>query len=59
VFAGAGSYASPEQFTDGFAPALGVTAGVSLVGALVGLGLPGRGRTPAVPRSLATQEAGG
>jgi hypothetical protein len=59
VFAGAGSYASPKQFTDGFAPPLGVTAGLSLVGALVGLGLPGRGRTPAVPRSLATQEAGG
>ena len=42
VFAGAGGYASPQEFTDGFAPALGVTAGLSFVGALVGLGLPGR-----------------
>jgi EmrB/QacA subfamily drug resistance transporter len=42
VFSGTGGYASPQAFTDGFAPALGVTAGLSLVGALVGLGLPGR-----------------
>jgi MFS family permease len=46
VFSGAGGYASPQEFTDGFAPALGVTAGLSFVGALVGLGLPGR-RAPA------------
>jgi MFS family permease len=43
VFSGAGGYASPQDFTDGFAPALGVTAGLSLLGALVGLGLPSRG----------------
>jgi len=53
VFSGAGGYASPQEFTDGFAPALGVTAGLSFVGALVGLGLPGRrasaGAATAVP----------
>jgi hypothetical protein len=42
VFAGAGSYASPEAFSDGFAPAIAVSAGLSLVGAIAGLGLPGR-----------------
>jgi EmrB/QacA subfamily drug resistance transporter len=46
VFTGAGSYVSPQAFTDGFAPAIGVTAGLGLVGAVVGLGLPG------VPRRL-------
>jgi EmrB/QacA subfamily drug resistance transporter len=56
VFAAAGSYASPEEFTDGFAPALGVTAGLSLVGAMVGLGLPGRPRG-AVPRPAVVHDA--
>jgi EmrB/QacA subfamily drug resistance transporter len=44
VFAGAGSYASPEAFTDGFAPAVGVAAGLALVGAVAGSFLPGHGR---------------
>jgi EmrB/QacA subfamily drug resistance transporter len=55
VFAGAGSYASPEEFTDGFAPALGVTAGLSFVGALVGLGLPGRPRAVGIPQPSASR----
>ena len=42
VFAGAGSYASAAAFSDGFAPAVAVAAGLSLTGALVGLALPGR-----------------
>jgi MFS family permease len=42
VFSGAGGYASPTDFVDGFAPALGVTACLSFVGALIGLALPGR-----------------
>jgi EmrB/QacA subfamily drug resistance transporter len=42
VFAGAGSYASAEAFSDGFAPAIAVSAALSLVGAIAGLGLPGR-----------------
>jgi EmrB/QacA subfamily drug resistance transporter len=47
VFAGAGSYASAEAFSDGFAPALGVSAALSLVGALAALALPGRRRAGA------------
>jgi EmrB/QacA subfamily drug resistance transporter len=42
VFAGAGSYASPAAFFDGFAPAIGVAAGLSLCGAAAGLALPSR-----------------
>jgi EmrB/QacA subfamily drug resistance transporter len=41
VFAAAGSYASAEAFTEGFAPAIAVAAGLSLLGALAGLALPG------------------
>jgi hypothetical protein len=37
VFAAAGGYASPQQFSDGFAAALGACAGLSLLGALAGL----------------------
>jgi EmrB/QacA subfamily drug resistance transporter len=43
VFAGAGSYASPQAFVDGFGPAVAVAAGIALVGAVAGLFLPGRG----------------
>jgi EmrB/QacA subfamily drug resistance transporter len=42
VFAGAGSYASPEAFTDGFAPAIGLAAALSLAGAAAGAALPRR-----------------
>ena len=48
VFATAGSYASPVTFFDGFAAAIGVTAGLSAIGALAGLALPGR-RSAGVP----------
>jgi MFS family permease len=54
VFAGAGSYASPGTFTDGFAPAIGVTAALSLVGALAGIALPGRRAAPDVGRGPTT-----
>jgi hypothetical protein len=47
VFAGAGGYASAQAFSDGFAPALGVAAGLSLVGAFASLGVPGRRQAPA------------
>ena len=50
VFAGAGSYASPEAFSDGFAAAIAVSAALSLVGAIAGLGLPGRVRAPGAAR---------
>jgi MFS family permease len=41
VFAGAGSYASPQAFVDGFGPAAGVAAALALVGAVAGGFLPG------------------
>jgi EmrB/QacA subfamily drug resistance transporter len=44
VFAAAGGYATPSQFTDGFAPAIAVGAGLALLGALAALALPSRGR---------------
>jgi EmrB/QacA subfamily drug resistance transporter len=47
VFAGAGGYASPASFVDGFGPAIGVAAGLSLAGAVVGLALPRRRDTTA------------
>jgi MFS family permease len=42
VFGRAGSYASAQAFTDGFAPAIGACAALSLIGAIAGLGVPGR-----------------
>jgi MFS family permease len=47
VFAAAGSYASAPAFIDGFQPAIFTAAGLSLIGAVIGLALPGR-RTAAV-----------
>jgi EmrB/QacA subfamily drug resistance transporter len=44
VFAGAGSYVSPQAFTDGFAPAVGVAAGLAFVGAVAGSFLPAHGQ---------------
>ena len=44
VFTGAGSYASPQAFTDGFVPAIVVSAALSLVGALASAALPARRR---------------
>jgi EmrB/QacA subfamily drug resistance transporter len=46
VFAGAGSYASAQAFTDGFGPAVGVSAALALFGALAGTLLPGNGQEP-------------
>jgi EmrB/QacA subfamily drug resistance transporter len=57
VFSGAGSYASPQAFTDGFGPALGVTAALALVGALTALGLPGRRSALASAPAAAVAEA--
>src|SRR5690606_21180943 len=44
VFAGAGSYASPQAFTDGMTAAVWVGAAVLAAGALVALLVPGRAR---------------
>jgi MFS family permease len=57
VFASAGGYASAQAFSDGFAPAIGVSSGLSLAGALVATALPRRrtaaaaGRVPAVAQA--------
>jgi EmrB/QacA subfamily drug resistance transporter len=57
VFAGAGSYVSAEAFSDGFVPAMTVSAGLSFLGALAGAALPARGgkalSVPAVPATEA------
>jgi EmrB/QacA subfamily drug resistance transporter len=42
VFAATGSYASAQAFTDGFGPAIGVSAGLAFAGALAALALPSR-----------------
>jgi hypothetical protein len=44
VFASAGSYVSAQAFSDGFASAIGVSAGLSLAGAVAGLALPAQRR---------------
>jgi EmrB/QacA subfamily drug resistance transporter len=44
VFAAAGSYASASTFADGFGPAIGVSSGLAVCGALAALALPGRRR---------------
>jgi hypothetical protein len=58
VFAGAGGYASAAAFVDGFSPAIGLAAGLALLGALAGLALPGRRHgsspTPAAVPAQAT-----
>ncbi len=52
VFAGAGSYASAQAFSDGFVAAMGLSAGLSVVSALCGAALPsGRRREAAVAPS--------
>ena len=59
VFAATGGYASASTFVDGFGPAIGVAAAMSVVGAIAGLALPGRRprtRVAAVP-VLRTQES--
>jgi hypothetical protein len=37
VFAGAGGFGSPQEFTDGFVPAIGVSAVLAFAGALAAL----------------------
>jgi hypothetical protein len=54
VFAGAGSYASPQAFSDGFAAAIAACGVLALAAALAGIGLPGRRTTAAVATTQAT-----
>jgi hypothetical protein len=58
VFTGAGSYASPEAFSSGFGPAIGVSAALSLCGGLTGLALRARTR-PSAGAVPALQATGG
>jgi EmrB/QacA subfamily drug resistance transporter len=44
VFTGHGGYGSPHLFSSGFTAAIGTAAALSLVGAVAGLGMPGRAR---------------
>jgi EmrB/QacA subfamily drug resistance transporter len=56
VFTGAGSYVSPTAFSDGFVPALAVSAGFSLAGAVVAIALPTRSiGVAAEPRAVAAR----
>jgi hypothetical protein len=48
VFAGAGSYASAAEFSDGFSAAMAAVAALAFIGMLVALGMPGT-RPAAVP----------
>jgi len=54
VFAGAGGYASPAAFGDGFVPAIALAAAFSLAGSAVALALPGRPGEALVPVLLET-----
>ncbi len=53
VFAGAGSFASPQAFVDGLVPAMWVGAAVLTVGALSALLVPGRRAPTAQPEPVA------
>ena len=57
VFAGAGSYASPEAFSDGFVAAMGVSAGLSLLAALAGSALPTRRKAAAADLPVTAKPA--
>jgi nitrate/nitrite transporter NarK len=59
VFAGSGSYASPQAFTDGVIPALWVGAAVLAVGALVALLVPGRRSQVATAARIAAADRAG
>jgi hypothetical protein len=53
AFGAAGGYGSPHAFSDGFAVAIAACAGLSLLGAVAGLALPGPGLTPRAGRRRA------
>jgi EmrB/QacA subfamily drug resistance transporter len=57
VFAATGGYASAQAFTDGFGPAIGVSAGLALAGALAALALPSRRTSQLLGHRLTAQEA--
>jgi EmrB/QacA subfamily drug resistance transporter len=57
VFAATGSYASAQAFSDGFGPAIAVSAGFALAGALSALVVPNRRTAAMASKSLHAQEA--
>jgi hypothetical protein len=57
IFGATGGYASAQAFTDGFGPAIGVSAGLALAGALVALALPSRRTSVVGAHHLQAQEA--
>jgi len=59
VFAGSGGYASAQAFSNGFAPAIGVAAGLSLVAAVAGLWTLTPDRWRMIPTSANGQPAVG
>ena len=56
VFAATGGYGSAQAFTDGFGPAIGVSAGLGLAGALTALAMPGRRSSTLIGHQLQAQE---
>jgi len=58
MFAGQGSYASPQAFSAGYGPALGICAALALAGALAGLLAPTRPGTsqPTVTAAAASRQ---
>ena len=56
-FAAAGGYGSARAFTDGFVPAIGASAALSLAGAIAGVALAGRREAPQ-SESLAAPHGG-
>jgi EmrB/QacA subfamily drug resistance transporter len=48
VFASTGGYSSAQAFSDGFVAATGACAGLSLIGAVAGLAVPGRRKAKGV-----------
>ncbi|MEU4547945.1 DHA2 family efflux MFS transporter permease subunit [Nonomuraea dietziae] len=58
VFASAGGYASAEEFSEGFAAAMGAVAVLAFVGMLVALGMPGKRPTAMAAPPQATSAAG-
>jgi len=58
VFAGVGGYASAEEFSDGFAAGMGAVTVFALVGAIIALGMPGRGSTVVAPEPVTATSGG-
>jgi EmrB/QacA subfamily drug resistance transporter len=52
VFAAAGSFGSAQAFSNGFAPAMGVSAALSFVGAVAGMGLPSQREAAVTPAKM-------